>query len=189
MLKAKVLLIPFLMLTSTPSGNLGDTNQSPPVYDVIDEETERFVDDSMIGKVMVTRLVKGESHKSYTLPSQKQVVYTEPEGQGLGYLGGRPGTTVGFGELSGSTKSLQISWTYSGLNHKTNITYKTGSTKSTAGIYTSPIPAAKALWKFQFILTYTIIPKRTDVYKYGVYQYSTMRYSSSFSRSHRWYRA
>ena len=189
MFKAKVLLIPIILLGQAQKGNDSVDIIPQEVRESVYEETDTFIDESLVGTVQVTRLVKGESHKSYNLPSKKQVVYTEPEGQGLGYLGGRPGTTVGFGEFSGSNRSLQISWTYSGVNHKTNVTYKTGSTRSSGSIYTSPIPAGKALWKFQFILTYTIIPTKTDVYKYGVYQYSTMRYKSSYSRTHRWYRA
>lgn len=189
MFKAKVLLIPMLLLSQPQRESVTVDLKQQEVIETVNEDTDSFIDESLVGTVQVSRLVKGESHKSYQLPSKKQVVYTEPEGQGLGYLGGRPDTTVGFGEFSGSTRSLQISWTYSGLNHKTNVTYKTGSTRSSGGIYTSPIPSGKSLWKFQFILTYTIIPTKTDVYKYGVYQYSTLRYTSSCSRTHRWYRA
>lgn len=55
--------------------------------------------------------------------------------------------------------------------------------------YSSWVPSQSGLWIFQFKKEYKITPKKTDVYKYGVYQYSFMTYKYEHSWDHRWIKA
>lgn len=189
MFKIQGLVLPILLISGLGYENVEQLEEKSQIVETYEEESDAFYDETLRGSVVLSRLVKGEMHKSYKLPMKKSTVFAEPEGQSLGYQGGKRNVYISFGEFSGSSKTFQVSYTYSGINHKANISYKTGSTKNTGSLYSAPLPVGSGLWKFQFILKYETTPTKTDVYKYGVYQYSTMRYTHQYSRSHRWYRA
>lgn len=189
MFKLQGLIVPLIFLTGTVNNVDIPKESISPILETFEEEDAPFYDESLRESVIVSRLVMGEAHKSYKLPIKKFTVFTEPEGQSLGFEGGRKGVNVLFGEFTGSSRNFQFSYTYSGLNYKANVSYKTGSTTTSGSLYSAPLPTGAGRWKFQFVLKYETTPTKTDVYKYGVYQYSTIRYSHQYSRNHRWYRA